>query len=88
MIASDYIAPKGKWLIPIIESKTKLMQNWNSTFSEKWVLISIGPSRAGDISINRIKNLDSAKYVLWNKIILVDIHFADYIEIKSTEHRI
>jgi hypothetical protein len=88
MIASDDITPKAEWLIPMIESKTKLMQNWNSTFSEKWLIISIGPSRAGYISINRIKNLDSVKYILWNKIILIDIHFADYIEIKSTEHRL
>jgi hypothetical protein len=88
MIASDDITPKAEWLIPMIESKTKLMQNWNSTFSEKWLIISIGPSRTGYISINRIKNLDSVKYILWNKIILIDIHFADYIEIKSTEHRL
>lgn len=88
MIASNGITPKAEWLIPMIESKTKLMQNWNSTFNDKWLIISIRPSRAGYISINRIKNLDSIKYVLWNKIILIDIHFSDYIGIKPIEHRL
>jgi len=84
MIFSDDVLPKVEWFIPIIEAKTELIKKWNGTYNHKWLVISIGLSRSGDITISRIKDLEKLKSKYWDKIILIDIHFADYVEINAT----
>jgi hypothetical protein len=84
MIFSDYAHPKAEWFKPIIVAKTNKMKKWNGIYDYKWLIISTGLSRSGEITVGRIKHLENLKSAFWDKIILIDIHFADYIEIDAT----
>jgi hypothetical protein len=83
MLCSDYIEVKTEWFKPIIAAKTKKQKNWNDSYDCKWLLISIGLSRSGEINLKEIEHLQELRSAYWDKIILIDINFADYIEINA-----
>ncbi|MBZ9651647.1 hypothetical protein [Psychroflexus montanilacus] len=82
-IASDFTPPIVEWFIPIIKVKTEKIQKWNDTYDQKWLLISTGLSSSGDVSLRHIKDTEKLKSAYWDKIIIIDIIFADYVEINS-----
>lgn len=82
-VTSDYTPPKVEWFIPIIKVKTEKIKIWNETFDQKWLVISTGLSSSGDVSLRHIKDTEKLKSAYWDKIIIIDIIFADYVEINS-----
>lgn len=84
MIRSDYIEPSSEWIEPIIESKSKKVEKWTGTYDKKWLVISIGLSRTGDMNLKRLNLSESLKSDIWDKIILIDIHFSEYLDINAT----
>ncbi|SDG39480.1 hypothetical protein [Psychroflexus sediminis] len=86
-IASDYTPPKVEWFIPIIKAKTEKIKKWNETYDRKWLVISTGLSSSGDVSLRHIRNIEKLKSAYWDKIIIIDINFADYVEINSNSNK-
>jgi hypothetical protein len=84
MISTDYQEPKNDWFEPIIESKSTLLQNWKGNYAQNWLLISVGLSRSGDVTLNKIKDLKKLNTKNWDKVILIDVSFNDYVEINAT----
>jgi hypothetical protein len=84
MTSSDYVEPNSDWIKPIIESKTNKIEKWRGEYNEKWLLISIGLSRSGDLNLKRLDLSVDLKNNIWNKIILIDIHHSEYIDINAT----
>lgn len=87
MIFSDYTSPKVEWFIPIIDAKTEKIKKWNKTYDQKWLVISTGLSSSGDVPIRHIKDTEKLKSAYWDKIIIIDINFGDYVEIISNSNK-
>lgn len=83
-ISSDYEEPQAEWFQSIIKSKSDRSKNWDGDYEQRWLLISIGLSRSGDVTIKRIKNLKNLNLNNWDKVILIDVNFSDYVEINAT----
>lgn len=84
IIFSDYQEPKNEWIETIVESKAALLQKWKDKYTQNWLLISIGLSRSGDVTLNRIKDLKKLNIKTWDKVILIDINLNNYVEINAT----
>lgn len=84
MVATDYQTPKPEWIKSIIEAKTEIMDTWKGGYDEKWLLISVGLSRSGDLNLKKLKLSSELNCNDWNKIILIDVRFSEYLDINAT----
>ena len=53
-------------------------------YDEKWLIISVGLSRSGDINLERLVLSEETGLKKWDKIVLIDIHFSKYLDINAT----
>ena len=65
----------------IVKKKAKVANKWFLKYPENWLLIVSGLSRASDLNIKELKDLESIDKHGWNKIILFDIFSSSFTKL-------
>lgn len=74
-----FVEPTEKIVENIIKSKIDDLVNWPSDIKEKWLLIHFGKSDPNIYSVKDFKRLKKVEYYGFDKIVLFDIAFKEYL---------